>query len=352
MTKTYFFWDPLEDNIVQERDESGALVAEYTTEPDLYGNVISQERNDHTYYYHYDGEGNTSAVTDQNGNIVETATYSAFGEVVAKSMSVVNPFGYKGALGYYANGDTDQIEARARSYSPQSGRWLSEDPAGFIDGPNAYVFVLNDPINKSDPSGLALEIIQSVPRKLNPTCKKISATAAWWFRVRPWPCRGNLGFFIQRVTVNCMICDCVDTNECYHTSFQYWEAWPVHKPNTPQRERLPNVPATLRVKDTAAYSTDKPRGSYRQSGVVRFYCVAPRGRQRQDGELDPDEVSIQPTGQIPAGPCTTTSGNLARITTEPGFWRRAPAEGGKGRYFRMEWNCCCDVNRATASARP
>lgn len=38
-------------------------------------------------------------------------------------------------------------------YAPPIGRWLSEDPAGYIDGPNQYLYVANDPINKTDPSG-------------------------------------------------------------------------------------------------------------------------------------------------------------------------------------------------------
>ena len=44
MARTYFFWDPLSDNILQERDETGAVTAEYTAEPGLYGNIISQNR--------------------------------------------------------------------------------------------------------------------------------------------------------------------------------------------------------------------------------------------------------------------------------------------------------------------
>ena len=42
MAKTYLFWDPLEDNVVRETDEAGVVTAEYTTEPEQYGNVISQ----------------------------------------------------------------------------------------------------------------------------------------------------------------------------------------------------------------------------------------------------------------------------------------------------------------------
>jgi hypothetical protein len=39
-------------------------------------------------------------------------------------------------------------------YTPHVGRWLSEDPAGYVDGPNLYLFTANNPINVTDPSGL------------------------------------------------------------------------------------------------------------------------------------------------------------------------------------------------------
>jgi len=40
-------------------------------------------------------------------------------------------------------------------YLPPTGRWLSEDPAGYVDGPNQYLYVRNSPVNFVDPSGLA-----------------------------------------------------------------------------------------------------------------------------------------------------------------------------------------------------
>ena len=39
-------------------------------------------------------------------------------------------------------------------YTPHVGRWLSRDDAGFIDGPNRYLYVKNGPVDVSDPSGL------------------------------------------------------------------------------------------------------------------------------------------------------------------------------------------------------
>jgi hypothetical protein len=44
MPVTNYFWDPLQDNITKEYDDNGDTIVRYTTEPGLYGNVISQER--------------------------------------------------------------------------------------------------------------------------------------------------------------------------------------------------------------------------------------------------------------------------------------------------------------------
>ena len=48
---------------------------------------------------------------------------------------------------------------RARYYDPSTGRFLSEDPLQFAGGTNFYRFVLNNPINFVDPSGLLVEIL-------------------------------------------------------------------------------------------------------------------------------------------------------------------------------------------------
>jgi hypothetical protein len=42
-------------------------------------------------------------------------------------------------------------------YTPHAGRWLSQDPAGFVDGPNRYLYVTNNSVNRYDPSGLQCE---------------------------------------------------------------------------------------------------------------------------------------------------------------------------------------------------
>ena len=131
MGATHYRWDAVTDNMFAESDENGDVIATYDYEPTLHGELNSRTRDGQTYYYHYDREGNVRSVTDENENIVEETTYSAFGEVVSKTSSVTNPFGYKGALGYYTNGDTDDIYVRAGgACPPSSGRTIQPD-SGF-----------------------------------------------------------------------------------------------------------------------------------------------------------------------------------------------------------------------------
>jgi len=151
MTVTNFIWDELSDNVLLETDENDVVTASYTNRPERFGELISQERSGVTSYFHYDGEHSTRNLTDSNEDVTDTFIYNAFGEEVARTGTTTNPFGYKGAVGYYTNEDTNDLYVRRRTYLPTIGRWLSPDPLGFIDGSNLYqaYFVPNG----VDPSG-------------------------------------------------------------------------------------------------------------------------------------------------------------------------------------------------------
>lgn len=184
MAVTKYFWNPFDDNIIAEYDENGDTIASYTHEPGLHGELISQHRDGQTSYYHYDGEGNTLALTDSNGDVTDTYEYDAFGNVTASSGTTTNPFGFKGALGYYANPETNDYYVRARNYEPVIARWLSADPIGFVDGMNVYTYVVNNPVLNADPSGLDL-VVDPVP----PRPKGWHATA---YAMHMWHCLRNV----------------------------------------------------------------------------------------------------------------------------------------------------------------
>ncbi|MCH8992025.1 MAG: 3,4-dihydroxy-2-butanone-4-phosphate synthase, partial [Acidobacteria bacterium] len=85
----------------------------------------------------------------------ECLTGDAFGslrptEPAGGSQSISNTFLFAGENGESENG---LVYLRARYYDTASGRFISKDITGFRDGPNQYIYVLNNPINAVDPSG-------------------------------------------------------------------------------------------------------------------------------------------------------------------------------------------------------
>ena len=81
--------------------------------------------------------------------MVEQNAYDSFGN---NSGSARTRYGYTGRE---RDPDTGMLYYRARFYDPQVGRFIGEDPLGFDGGMNWYSYVENDPINDSDPAGLA-----------------------------------------------------------------------------------------------------------------------------------------------------------------------------------------------------
>src|SRR5580704_1431222 len=63
-------------------------------------------------------------------------------------------------LGLYDT-DTGLVRFGARDYDASVGRWTSKDPIRFKGGMNLYGYVVNDPVNRCDASGL--QVMGQVP---------------------------------------------------------------------------------------------------------------------------------------------------------------------------------------------
>ncbi len=64
--------------------------------------------------------------------------------------------------GHFHHGTSGLHLAQYRAYDSELGRWLSRDPAGFIDGPNLYAYVLNNPVSYYDPTGEAIPLLVGI----------------------------------------------------------------------------------------------------------------------------------------------------------------------------------------------
>ena len=127
-----------------------------------------------TRLYAMDDKINVTAVVDVTGTVRERYGYNGFGGVNYMNANFVtipvSAFDWE-TLFYSYRYDTESgfYQVRYRYLHPLLGRWLSRDPLGELgfetlrngrliilgDGPNAYLFVDNDPINNFDLNGLA-----------------------------------------------------------------------------------------------------------------------------------------------------------------------------------------------------
>lgn len=105
---------------------------------------------DGIYYYIYDGLGSIIGLADQSGNEAVQYQYDPFGNTFSNNPSFKNPFQYTGR----ENDETGLYYYRARYYSPELQRFISEDPIGLAWGINLYAYVGNNPVNFVDPLGL------------------------------------------------------------------------------------------------------------------------------------------------------------------------------------------------------
>ncbi len=155
---TQFLYDG--DALVAEYNSSGTLLNRYVHGPEVdnpaiwYQGATVAAASRHSLQM--DHQGSVVSVADASGNAVTLNTYDEYGTPGAGN---AGRFQYTGqawiaelGLDYY----------KARFYNPGLGRFLQTDPVGYQDDFDLYTYVGNDPLNGTDPSGMADEELPEI----------------------------------------------------------------------------------------------------------------------------------------------------------------------------------------------
>ncbi len=150
--------------VLQERRADNTVLATYTRGLDLSGSMqgaggigglLARTDSAGSTYYHSDGGGNITSLTDSSGAVVGRYLYDPFGRLLGRwgPMAEVNRY-------QFSSKETDRLTGLSyygyRFYDPTLQRWLNQDPLGEGGGINLYGFVGNSPLNAVDPLGLQI----------------------------------------------------------------------------------------------------------------------------------------------------------------------------------------------------
>ncbi|MBA3722574.1 MAG: hypothetical protein H0W88_09260 [Parachlamydiaceae bacterium] len=123
------------------------------------GAAVAIELEQKLYIPVHDFNGHVVCLTDEKGVAVETYRYSTFGEEQIFGSSgekllesaINNPWRFSSKR---VDKKTGLVFFGRRYYDSGLGKWITQDPAGYIDGPNLYAYLQHAPIGKIDPFGL------------------------------------------------------------------------------------------------------------------------------------------------------------------------------------------------------
>ena len=138
------------EDILLEYEGSNGLQARYTHGPGI-DEPIAVTKGANTYFYHQDGLGSVTDLTDSAGATAKSYAYDAYGTILEAPGTLEQPYTYTGRE---FDSESGLYYFRARYYDSASGRFLQKDAAGFAGGINFYAYVGANPTIFVDPFGL------------------------------------------------------------------------------------------------------------------------------------------------------------------------------------------------------
>ncbi len=148
-TVTRYIYD--NEDILLELDGSNNITARYTHGPGIDEPLI-MERGGASFFYHADGLGSITEITDAAGVLKQQYTYSSFGKIESQlDPTFIQPYTFTSRE---FDPETGFYHYRRRDLDPNTGRFQQPDPITFAAGPNFYVYLGNNPLTFVDPLGL------------------------------------------------------------------------------------------------------------------------------------------------------------------------------------------------------
>ena len=143
---TNFLYDG--DRLAAEYDGSGNLLRRYIFAKELEEPLIWYDAGGSVRrWLHGDRHGSVVSWSDDSGALTATQSYGPYGEPQSWAGS---RFAYTGQI---MLPEAQLYYYKARVYDPIAARYLQTDPIGYKDDLDLYLYVHDDPLNASDPTG-------------------------------------------------------------------------------------------------------------------------------------------------------------------------------------------------------
>ncbi|MGB7415978.1 MAG: RHS repeat-associated core domain-containing protein, partial [Thermosynechococcaceae cyanobacterium] len=226
-----------------------------------------------------------------DGNVLNHISYDSFGNVTGETNPDVDfRFSYTGRE---FDEETGQYYYRARYFDSGVGRFLSEDTIGFGGGDaNLYRYVSNSPVNYTDPSGLMLENLITVPVGLLPS-ETSDFAKNWWEDAGKALVKDPLG----------TIRDGFEGSKLYAEELQKENARKLADPNKPWHEKiLPAIGGGLNSLWTPC-NADLTTDTLSAALLVDGFFIQPIKAAGGGGVLFRDVRSFGPGGGVSPGGC-------------------------------------------------